>query len=102
MRAIESIEHFVEGMGFEQFVQDDKTSSAVLRKLEVMGGAAKHVPDEMKERYPAAAWREMAGMRDKLIHEYSGVDLEIVYQTAREDIPKVKSSFEKLKEELKK
>ncbi len=54
-------------MGFEQFVQDDKTSSAVLRKLEVMGGAAKHVPDEMKERYPAAAWREMAGMRDKLI-----------------------------------
>jgi len=100
LRAIESIEHFVEGMSFEQFVQDDKTSSAVLRKLEVMGEAAKHVPDEIKEGHPDVAWKQMAGMRDKLIHFYFGVDHALVWTTIKERLPEVKQQILQMLGEL--
>ncbi len=66
--AIESIEAFIAGRDFDAFKQDDKTLSAVLRKIEILGEASKQVPPEIRKRAPAVPWREMAGMRDKLIH----------------------------------
>lgn len=69
----EAIEKFVEGMDFEAFRADDKTTSAVIRKFEIIGEAAKHVPEPIRDKYPTVPWKEMAGMRDKLIHFYMGV-----------------------------
>ncbi len=68
--AIYAIENFVEGMDFEDFVEDDKTSSAVIRKFEIIGEAAKNIPEEIRNRYPDLPWKEMAGFRDRLIHFY--------------------------------
>jgi uncharacterized protein with HEPN domain len=70
--AMESIVRFIAGMKLEDFIGDDKTVSAVIRKFEVIGEATKQVPDEVRVKYPEIPWKEMAGMRDRLIHFYFG------------------------------
>jgi len=94
--AIESIEAFIAGMGFEEFARDDKTLSAVLRKLEVLGEASKQVPEEIRAKHSDVPWREMAGMRDKLIHFYFGVDEALVWQTITNKIPDVKRRLQSI------
>lgn len=81
------VQDFVQGVSREQFGTDKKTLNAVLRSIEVIGEAAKNVPDDVRQRYPQVPWREMAGMRDKLIHNYFGVDIETVWVVVTERIP---------------
>ncbi len=88
--------NFVKDMDYNSFLRDRKTVYAVIRALEIIGEAAKNVPIEIKNNYPQIPWREMAGMRDKVIHEYFGVDLKRVWSTVNTDIPKLKPGFEKI------
>ncbi len=87
-------------MTFDSFITDRKTVNAVIRSMEVIGEAAKNVPESLRKKYPAVPWKKMAGMRDKLIHEYSGVDLETVWKTATEDLPSIKSMISSVLEDL--
>jgi len=87
LAAMDSIQEFVVGMTINEFINDDKTSSAVIRKLEIIGEAVKQIPPAIKEQYPSVPWKEMAGMRDVLIHFYFGVDLKLTWKTIQEDIP---------------
>ncbi len=100
LTSIDEIEEFTEGMDFEEFAVDKKTINAVIRSLEVMGEAAKKIPREIREKYPDIPWKYLAGMRDKLIHEYHGVDLEIVWEVIRTEIPPLRQRFEKVLREL--
>jgi len=100
LATIEAIEAFVEDMDFESFRDDDKTSSAVIRKFEVMGEASKNVPDRLKEQYPSIPWKEMAGMRDRLIHFYFGIDYGLVWETIKNRIPAIKPLLSKILEDL--
>jgi len=84
---MDSIQEFVAGMTMVDFLDDDKTSSAVIRKLEIIGEAVKQIPPAIREQYPQVAWKEMAGMRDVLIHFYFGVNLKLTWKTIQEDIP---------------
>ncbi|ASJ14140.1 HepT-like ribonuclease domain-containing protein [Thermococcus radiotolerans] len=96
IEAIALIEEFTANMEFEEFERDKKTQFAVIRALEIIGEAAKAIPEEFKEKHPEVPWKEMARMRDKLIHAYFGVDLRVVWRTLNEDIPQLKKKLETL------
>jgi uncharacterized protein with HEPN domain len=100
--SINDIESFILGMGFEEFKGDRKTINAVVRSIEVIGEASKRIPRSLKAKYKGVPWREMAGMRDKLIHEYFGVDVEILWKTAKDDIPPLKQVIQNMMKGLEK
>jgi uncharacterized protein with HEPN domain len=85
--AIGKVAGFIEGMSREEFEQDEKTALARIRAFQIVGEAARSIPDSIKAKYPQVPWREMAGMRDKLTHQYFGVSLEVVWRTATEELP---------------
>ena len=99
--AMLAIEQFVEGISLEEFKKDDKTSSAVIRKFEIIGEAAKQIPEEIRNKYPLIPWKEMAGMRDRLIHFYFGIKYELVWQTIKDVIPQVKPAIQAILKRLK-
>jgi uncharacterized protein with HEPN domain len=85
--AIERILRYTSDITYDEFLTDTRTQDAVTRNLEILGEAVKNLPESFKEQYPKVPWRSITGMRDKLIHQYFGVSLPIVRETARSDIP---------------
>ncbi len=98
--AIDETTEFTRGISFEEFRHDRKTINAVVRSLEVLGEAAKRIPAGLQAKAPGVPWKYMAGMRDKLIHEYFGVDLSIVWTVIKEELPPLRSEIDCLRAEL--
>ncbi len=94
--SIAEVEEFVAGMAFEEFAADKKTINAVIRSLEVLGEASKHIPAAFRNKHPDVPWSKMAGMRDVLIHDYMGVDLKTVWKVAQERLPEISPLIDSL------
>mgnify|MGYP001587272213 CR=1 FL=1 len=94
--AMEHIEEFVSDMSLDELEADEKTSSAVIRKFEIIGEAVKHVPNKIKDKSKDIQWKSMAGMRDRLIHAYFGIDYNLVWAAIKNEIPKLKPKLKKV------
>jgi uncharacterized protein with HEPN domain len=94
--AMDKAEILVEGFKYEEFETDFRTNFAVVRALEIIGEAAKRLPVSLREQYPEIPWRGMAGMRDRIIHGYDRVDLQIVWDVVKQDIPEIKPQIQQI------
>lgn len=99
IKAMDDAMRFIDDMSYDDFNKDTKTTYAVIRALEIIGEASKNIPASVKSHYIQIPWKDMAGMRDKVIHAYSGVDLRRVWSTVKQDIPALKPLFQRIIEE---
>jgi len=98
--AISDLEDFTKGVSKEDFLRSREKQYAVLRGMEVIGEAAKNLSRELRKNHPEINWKDFTGMRDKLIHEYFGVNLPLVWKTVKEDLPALKKQVQELQTTL--
>ncbi len=97
---LDKINTFTRNLSYEDFIKDEKTVYAVIRCFEVIGEAVKRLPDKIKKEYPEIPWKRIAGMRDKLIHGYFGVDYQTLWQTIHKRCPEIRPTIEKILKNL--
>lgn len=94
--AIRRIAEYTAGMAYQAFLEDTKTQDAVVRNLEIIGEAAKNLSQDLRQRHSDVPWKSMAGVRDRLIHHYFGVNFDVVWSVASEELPKVAEQVKRI------
>jgi uncharacterized protein with HEPN domain len=89
LHAAELVDRYAAGLTREQFAADSEKQDAVARRLEIIGEAVKRLPEDLKERHPDVPWREIAGIRDVIVHEYFRIDVELAWQMVKKDVPQL-------------
>ncbi len=92
--AITRTQVYIKGISYEEFLNDTKTQDAIVRNLEIIGEATKNLSDELIEKYAEIPWRQQARLRDRLIHHYSGINYDIVWDIVTTELPKVMQQIE--------
>ena len=94
--SLEKVERYTSGLNKETFLADDKTLDAVVRNLEIVGEAVRQLPETFKEEHPEVPWWQIAGMRNRIVHDYFGVDEEIIWQVIEKSVPALKQQVAEL------
>ena len=95
-QAIDRIEQYIKNLSFDAFSDDQKSVDAVVRNLEIIGEAANRLPDEFKEKYSEIEWHKVVGLRHRIVHEYFGIDLEIIWQILQKDLPELRQKITRI------
>ncbi len=90
LAAAQKIERYTSGIDQESFRQDEKTIDAVVRNLEVLGEVARQLPGDFLVQHPDVPWHQIAGLRNRIVHEYFGLDLELIWQVVQHDLPQLR------------
>ena len=98
LESMNNIEDFTKDVSKELFFKDKEKQSAVVRQIEIIGEAAKNLPDAFKKKYKNIPWKEMVGTRDKAIHHYFGLDLEIIWEIIKVELPRVKKNLQRIQQ----
>jgi len=98
--SINAIEKFSKNINREKLLRNRLKQSAIVREIEIIGEAVKNISQGLKNKYPEVQWKEIAGTRDKMIHHYFGVDLNIIWDIIKTDLPDLKEKIMKIREEL--
>lgn len=93
LECIRKIQEYAANMEFEDFLKDTKTQDAVVRNLEIIGEASKHIPAVIKGKYHEIEWDKIAGLRNRIIHDYLGVDMNIVWEIKEQNLPSLKEQI---------
>ncbi len=94
LASISAIEKYTQGISKDEFISSPQIQDAVIRNLEIIGEATKKIPHDIKAKHNDVPWKDIAGLRDVLIHDYFSVDTEAVWETIEKDIPQLKQSIE--------
>ena len=94
LQSIETIQRYMKGVDYASFKKQEMMIDAIIRQLEIIGEAASHVSGELKSQHDTLPWRQMQNMRNLLIHHYFGVDIEVVWDTCKKDLPSLKKAIE--------
>jgi uncharacterized protein with HEPN domain len=94
--AIKDTSEFIKDMDYVAFFRDRKTTHASVRSLEILGEAAKHIPESIRDKHPDIPWKKIIGLRNRIAHEYFGIDLKLVWNIVKEELPTLKPLVQKL------
>ena len=91
--AIEKIQRYIAGLNHDTFIKDDKTIDSVVRNLEIISEAANRLPEGFRAQHPEIEWRKIIGLRNRIVHDYFNIDVEIVWEIIQKDLPNLKSKL---------
>ena len=96
LEAVQLLQRYTEGLSYDAFAEDVEKQDAVVRRLEIIGEAVKGLPESLRAKYPDVPWRDIAGARDIMIHEYFRVDLELAWEMVQDDLPALAAEVSKI------
>ena len=96
-QSMDKIDQYTTGTLFDTFSEDQKSVDAVVRNLEIIGEAANRLPTNFKEKHPEIDWHKIVGLRHRIVHEYFGIDIQIIWQILRKDLPELRKALSKIR-----
>ncbi|MDF0591378.1 HepT-like ribonuclease domain-containing protein [Candidatus Methanocrinis natronophilus] len=100
LESIDLIEDYSEGVTESEFIRSSSLQDMIVRRIEIIGEAVKNLPDDLKREHPQIPWRDIAGLRDIVVHQYFGLDLELIWDVVEKDIPQLKPEILRIRDEL--